>query len=103
MIDGSGIYTPQRAQNIMTEADIQTVFDYYTTYEDVIERVKIVTNADIKEKDYSLAINNYIEKKEQETVPPEEICRQYFEAYDEVIGAEARMRELLLKGGYISE
>ena len=103
MIDGSGIYTPQRAQNIMTEADIQTVFDYYTTYEDVIEKVKIVMIADIREKDYSLAINNYIEKKEQETVPPEEIRRQYFEAYDEMIEAETRMRELLLKGGYISE
>ena len=103
MIDGSGIYTPQRAQNIMTEADIQTVFDYYTSYEDVIEKVKVVTIADIREKDYSLAINNYIEKKEQETVPPEEIRRQYFEAYDEMIEAETRMRELLLKGGYISE
>ena len=103
MIDGSGIYTPQRAQNIMTEADIQTVFDYYIAYEDVIEKVKIVTIVDIREKDYSLAINNYIEKKEQETVPPEEIRRQYFEAYDEMIEAETRMRELLLKGGYISE
>ena len=103
MIDGSGIYTPQRAQNVMTEADIQTVFDYYTAYEDVIEKVKIVTIADIREKDYSLAINNYIEKKEQETVTPQEIRRQYFEAYDEMIEAEARMRELLLKGGYISE
>lgn len=103
MIDGSGIYTPQRAQNIMTEADIQTVFDYYTAYEDVIEKVKIVTIADIREKDYSLAINNYIEKKEQETVPPEEIRRQYFEAYDEMIETETRMRELLLKGGYVSE
>ena len=103
MIDGSGIYTPQRAQNIMTEADIQTVFDYYTTYEDVIEKVKIVTIADIREKDYSLAINNYIEKEEQETVPPEEIRRQYFEAYDKMIEAETRMRELLLKGGYVSE
>ena len=103
MIDGFGIYTPQRAQNIMTEANIQTVFDYYTAYEDVIEKVKIVTIADIREKDYSLAINNYIEKKEQETIPPEEIRRQYFEAYDEMIEAETRMRELLLKGGYVSE
>ena len=103
MIDGSGIYTPQRAQNIMTEADIQTVFDYYTSYEDVIEKVKVVTIADIREKDYSLAINNYIEKKEQETVPPEETRRQYLEAYDEMIKAESRMRELLLKGGYVSE
>lgn len=78
MIDGSGIYTPQRAQNIMTETDIQTVFDYYTAYEDVIEKVKVVTIADIQDKGYSLAINNYIEKSEQETVPPEEIRRQYF-------------------------
>ena len=70
---------------------------------DVIEKVKIVTIADIREKDYSLAINNYIEKKEQETVPPEEIRRQYFEAYDEMIETETRMRELLLKGGYVSE
>ena len=103
MIDGSGIYTPQRAQNIMTETDIQTVFDYYTSYEDVIEKVKIVTIADIREKNYSLAINNYIEKQEQETIPPEEIRRQYFEAYNNVLKAEERMRELLLKGGYISE
>ena len=41
--------------------------------------------------------------KEQETVPPKEVRRQYFEAYDEMLSAEARMRELLLKGGYISE
>ena len=88
---------------IMTEADIQTVFDYYTSYEDVIEKVKVVTIADIREKDYSLAINNYIEKKEQETVPPAEIRRQYFEAYEEMLAAEEKMRQLLVEGGYISE
>lgn len=103
MIDGSGIYTPQRAQNIMTEEDIQTVFNYYMEYEDVIEKVKIVTIPEIREKDFSLAINNYIEKKEQETVPPAEIRRQYFEAYKEMIAAEEKMRKLLLEGGYISE
>lgn len=103
MIDGSGIYTPQRAQNIMTEEDIQTVFNYYTEYEDVIEKVKIVTIPDIREKEFSLAINNYIEKKEQETVPPAAIRRQYFEAYKEMIAAEEKMCKLLLEGGYVSE
>ena len=103
MIDGSGIYTPQRAQNIMTESDIQTAYDFYTAYEDVVEKAKVVTIADVREKGYSLAINNYIEKKEQETIPPEEIRRQYFEAYDKMLEAEKRMRELLLKGGYVSE
>lgn len=63
MIDASSIYTPQRAQNIMTDDDIQKVFDYYTNYEDVIEHVEIVNIDDIRGKDYTLAINNYVKKK----------------------------------------
>ena len=103
MIDASGIYTPQRAQNIMTEADIQRVFGLYQDYKDVVERVKVVSSADVREKGYTLAINNYIEKKEQETVPPEEVRRQYFEAYEEMLAAEEYMRKLLVEGGYVNE
>lgn len=103
MIDGSGIYTPQRAQNIMTEENIQTVFDHYIKYENVMEKVKIVDIVDIRAKDYSLAVNNYIEKKEQEIVSPEEVRRQYFEAYEAMLAAERKMRKLLVEGGYVNE
>lgn len=103
MIDASEIYTPQRAQNIMTENDIQKVYALYTAYEDVIERVKIASISDIREKGYTLAINNYIEKKEQETVSPEEVRRQYYEAYEEMLRAEEKMKKLLLEGGFVSE
>lgn len=103
MIDATSIYTAQRAQNIMTEDDIDKVYQLYAGYEDVIEKVKIVTIDDIKQKDYTLAINNYIEKKEQETVPPAEVRRQYFEAYEEMLEAEETMRQLLLAGGYVNE
>ena len=87
----------------MTEDDINRVFELYRNYEDVVERVKVVTLDDIRSKDYTLAINNYIEKKEQETVPPAEVRRQYFEALDEVIEAETEMRRLLVEGGYVHE
>lgn len=103
LIDASNIYTPQRAQNIMTDQDIQKVFDYYTSYEDVIEHVKIVNLDDVRKKDYTLAINNYIEKKEQDTVVPAEARREYFEAFDEMVEAETEMMRLLLEGGYINE
>ena len=103
MIDASTIYTPQRAQNIMTEDDIQQVYKLYADYKDVVERVKIVTLDDVRKKDYTLAINNYIEKKEQETTPPAEVRRQYFAALAEVEAAESRMRKLLLEGGYVHE
>jgi len=103
LIDASNIYTPQRAQNIMTDDDINKVFKLYTDYKDVVEKVKIVTISDVREKDYTLAINNYIERKEQEVVPPAEIRRQYFEAFDEMLEAEEIMRKLLLDGGYVNE
>ena len=87
----------------MTEADIQKVFSLYQAYEDKVDFVKIVTIAEIKDKGYTLAINNYIEKKEQETVPPAEVRRQYFAAYEEMLEAEKKLQELLLKGGYVRE
>ena len=103
MIDASNIYTAQRAQNIMTEADIQKVFSLYQAYEKKQDYVSIVSIADIEKNGYTLAINNYIEKTEQETVSPEEVRRQYFAAYEEMLEAEKKLQELLLKGGYVRE
>ncbi|MEK4853363.1 N-6 DNA methylase [Paenibacillus sp. FSL H7-0756] len=103
MIDASSIHTPQRAQNIMTDNDIQKVFDYYTDYEDVIEHVKIINLDDVRSKDYTLAINSYIVKKAKETVSSAEVRREYYEAFDEMIEAEEEMMKLLLEGGYVNE
>jgi type I restriction enzyme M protein len=103
MIDASDIYTAQRAQNIMTDDDVSKVFEFYIDYKDVIEKVKIVTIPDVRKKDYTLAINNYVEKKDQEMVPPAEVRRQYFEAFDEMREAEKTMINLLLEGGYVNE
>jgi type I restriction enzyme M protein len=103
LIDATNIYTPQRAQNIMTDDDINNVFKFYTDYKDVVEKVKIVTISDVREKGYTLAVNNYIEKNGQEIVPPAEIRRQYFEAFEEMLEAEDTMRKLLLDGGYVNE
>lgn len=103
MIDASQIYTAHRAQNVMEEKDILTVFGLFSDYQDVLEKVKIVTISDISEKGYTLAVNNYIEKKEQEIVPPEVIRKQYFEAYNAMLAAESKMRKLLLEGGFVIE
>ncbi len=93
----------QRAQNTMTAEDTNQIYKFYQEYEDVIERVKIVTLDDIRGKEYTLAINNYIEKKEQEVVPPEVVKKQFFEALEEVKKAEENMRRLLVEGGYVNE
>lgn len=103
LIDASAIYTPKRAQNIMTENDIEEVFSLYQNYKDVIEKCKIVTVEDIKQKDYSLAVNAYIEKKTQEKIDPQKVKQEFMEAVKNVQLAEEKFKQLLIAGGYIHE
>jgi type I restriction enzyme M protein len=103
LIDGSKIYTPKRAQVIMTQENIDQIYKLYTDYQDVVEYVKIITIDDAKENGYSLALNNYIEKVAEEVASPEEVKRQYFEAYKNMIEAEEKLKQLLLEGGYVDE
>lgn len=103
MIDASEIYTPQRAQDYMSEDDIAEVYKLYTDYQDVIERCKIVTLKDIKEKGYTLSTNIYIEKKPVPITPPSVVRDHYFASYKRALEYEKRLRELLKEGGYIDE
>ncbi|MBQ8677120.1 MAG: SAM-dependent DNA methyltransferase [Alphaproteobacteria bacterium] len=103
LIDASNIYTPKRAQNIMTDDDIQQMCDLYADYKDVIEKCKIVTLDDIKAKDYTLSVNSYIEKKQQETIDPAVVKKEFLEALSDVTTAEDKLKRLLIEGGYIHE
>lgn len=103
MIDASEIYTPQRAQDYMSEDDIAEVYKLYTDYQDVIERCKIVTLKDIKDKGYTLSTNVYIEKKPVPITPPSVVRDRYYASYKRAVEYEKRLRELLKEGGYIDE
>lgn len=103
MIDASEIYTPQRAQDYMSEDDIAEVYKLYTDYQDVVERCKVVTLKDIKDKDYTLSTNVYIEKKPVPITPPSVVREQYYASYKRALEYEKRLRELLKEGGYIDE
>lgn len=103
MIDASEIYTPQRAQDYMSEDDIAEVYKLYTDYQDVIERCKIVTLKDIKDKGYTLSTNVYVEKKPVPITPPSVVRNRYYASYKRAMEYEKRLRELLKEGGYIDE
>ena len=103
LIDATNIYTPKRAQNVMEEKDIKEIYDLYQGYEDVIEKCKIVTINDLDAAGNTLAVNTYIEKKKQEVVSPAVVRAQYFEALENVRKAEAKMKALLIEGGYVNE
>lgn len=102
LINAETIYTPMRAQNIMTEENIQEVFKLYQDYTDVIEKVKVVNLDDVRAKDFSLSVSNYIEKKPEEAIDPEQVKKEYFAAVKEVIENENKMKKLLIEGGFIN-
>lgn len=103
LIDGSQVYTPKRAQNILTQANVDQLYEFYSKYEDVTDYCKIVTLDEVKDKDYTLSVNTYITKTVKKAASPEEVKQKYFEHYQEMIECETITRELLKKGGYIDE
>ena len=103
LIDGSEIYTPKRAQNELSLNNIQTLYDLYNNYTDVIERCKIVTLKDVEDGGFDLSVKRYIERKKQETIPPAVVRQNYFAALEAVRAAETKMRKLLIEGGYVHE
>lgn len=103
LIDASTTYTPKRAQNILEEKDVNSIFDLYTNFDDVEEKVKIVTLDNIKEKDYTLSVNRYVEKKQAEIISLDEAKKIFFAAMEEVFKAEENLKQLLTEGGYLSE
>ena len=103
LIDASKSYKALRAQKIMTDDNIDEVFNLYNQYKDIIEKTKVVTTADLAAKDYTLAVNTFIEKKEKETIDPTVARARYFEAVENVKKAETHLRELLIKEGLLNE
>ena len=101
MIDATGIYTAQRAKNIMTEADTDQVFRLWQGYESVIDKCAIVDLETIKAKDYTLSVNAYIEKTPAPPIDPKKIRAEFYAALKEVHESEDALMQLLKEGGYI--
>lgn len=103
LIDASNIYTPMRAQKIMTDQDIKMVYDMFVDYNDKVDYAKIVTLEDLEKGDFSLVVAKYIEKKRHIVVSPVAVREEYYKAVENVREAESRLTALLIEGGYINE
>ena len=101
LIDGSTIYTAKRAQNIMTDEDVEQAFKLYTGYTDVVGYSKVVTLEDLEKNGYTLAVNAYIEKPPAPPIDPVKVKQEYFAALDNVTECEERLYQLLKEGGYL--
>jgi len=95
-IDGSEQVRVGRAQNFLEAENVKQLFDWYTTFEDVENYVKISTLEEIAENDYNLNIPLYVEKVIEDNLPSvEEALEDLKTAWDESLQAEGKFKTIL--------
>ena len=91
LIDASEIYTPGRAQNVLTDAQADEIYSLYTAGEDVEGVARSVSVEEIEANDWTLNIARYVQKPvEDEAVPVAEALADFKATMAALADAEAR-------------
>ena len=102
MIDGSRILTQKRAQNILSDEDIDRLYGLYADFKDVEDFAKVVTLEDIAAKGYDLSVNKYVNYHAAEVRGYDEVKKDFDDAMSDVQAKTKRFRALLQKCGVMS-
>lgn len=95
MIDATKILTQKRAQNILSQEDVDRIFQLYTDYKDVEDYAKVVTLDDVKAKEYNLSPNRYVDYHKEEVKPYAEVLAEFKAAIQAVKEAEAEFIRIM--------
>lgn len=97
-VDASDQIRIGRAQNFLEKENVQQIYEWYLSFKDVENYVKVVDMKQIIENDYNLNIPLYIEKTIEDNLPSvEEAMIQLKEAWNESQKAEEKFKKLLTK------
>lgn len=95
MIDGTKVFTPRRAQNVLEPKDIDRLFELYHNYENVEDFSKVVKLQEVREKEYNLSPNRYVEYHREEIRPYAEVLAEFKQAYEDVKRLEMEFSKLI--------
>ena len=95
MVDGSKILTVKRAQNILSDSDIERLYQLYLDYSDIEDYSKVVSLEEIKDKSYDLSPNKYVDYHKEEIRPYEDVLNDFRSAYCRMIEAEKKFKTLI--------
>ena len=95
MIDATKVLTQKRAQNILSQEDVDRIFQLYTDYKDVEDYAKVVTLDDVKAKEYNLSPNRYVDYHKEEVKPYAEVLTEFKAAIQAVKDAEAEFIRIM--------
>lgn len=102
IIDASSLFRKGRAQNFLDPEHGEQIVQWYHDYEDVEDRVRVVTLDEIKEENWTLNISRYILPSIGEDIPPlPEAVAAFKKALPAARDAEDHLRIVLSKGGWL--
>lgn len=64
MVDGSKILTQKRAQNILSDEDVDHLYKLYADFADVEDFAKVVSREEVQAKNFDLSVNKYVKYHE---------------------------------------
>ncbi len=97
-IDASEQVRVGRAQNFLEPQHVNQIFDWFKSYADVENYVKVADLKDLEENDFNLNIPLYVEKVIEDNLPSvEEALADLKEAWEESQKAEEKFKTVLSK------
>ena len=97
-IDGSSQVRIGRAQNFLEPIHVRQLYDWYTSFKDVENFVKVASLNDIAENDYNLNIPLYVEKIIEDNLPSVEVALADLKnAWEESLKVEEKFKLILKK------
>ena len=94
-VDGSNKKTIERAQNILSEKNIEELYSLYSDYKDVENFSSVASIKSVIENDYDLSPNKYIRYHKREIVPYKTVLDNFKAAYNEVLMREEAFKKLI--------
>lgn len=95
MVDGSKILTVKRAQNVLSDSDIDRLYQLYLDYSDIEDYSKVVSLEEIKDKSFDLSPNKYVDYHKEEIRPYDDVLNDFRLAYSRMIEAEKKFKTLI--------
>jgi Type I restriction-modification system methyltransferase subunit len=94
-VDGAKVLTPQRAQNILSDDDVNRLYQFYLDYKDEDDYCAVVSKEDIAGKGYDLSPNKYVTYHKEAIKPYSEVKAEFLQAYQRMVEAETKFRNLM--------
>jgi type I restriction enzyme M protein len=104
IVDGSSLFRKGRAQNYLDPEHANQILEWTQKFQDVQDRARVVSLKDIENEDWTLNISRYVLPPIGEDIPPLDVAIEEFKAaWEQAQQAEAKLRTLLKKDGWLEE